>query len=71
VQVAASGFGMISAASVQTRGFHGDGLAVGGRPVEDAIVLRVSDGGKNADEQRGRNGNMLHVRSICRVQAGA
>jgi len=61
---------MVSAAGVHAGRLHGDGLAICWSPVEDAIVLRVSDGGKNADEQRGRDGNMLHIRSICRVQAG-
>ncbi len=71
VQVAASGCGMIHAAGVQAGGFHGDGLAVGGSPVEDAIILRVGRDDKGADEYRAEDRKMLHSRSICRVQVKA
>jgi len=73
VQVAASGCGMIDAAGVQAGGLHGNGLGVGGSPVEDAIIiiLRARGGDKDADEYRGEDRNMLHTRSICRVLAGA
>jgi len=53
VQVAASGCGMVNAGSVQAGGLHRAGLAVGWSPVKDAIVLRIRDGGKGADEQPG------------------
>ena len=53
VEVAASGCGMVDAAGVQAGGIHGDGLAVGGGPVEDAIVLSARGDGKGADEHCG------------------
>ena len=55
VHIAASGCGMVNAAGVEAGGFHGDGLGVGGSPVENAIViiLRARGGGKGVDEYRG------------------
>ena len=69
VQVAASGCGTINSAGVQAGGLHRDGLGVGGSPVEDAVILRVRCGRKNAEEHDDENGKMLHIKSICRVQA--
>lgn len=67
VHVATSGSRMVDAAGVQAGGLHGDRLAVGRSPVEDAIVLRARDSGR--DEQRGKDGKIPHTKSIRRVQA--
>ena len=64
---------MINSASVQAGRLHGDGLGVGGSPVEDAIVviLRIRSNGEGAHEYRDEDGKMLHIKSIGRVLAGA
>jgi len=58
VHVAASGSGMVDAASVKAGGLHGDGLAVGGSPAENT-VLPESERGEGA-EQRGDDGGVSH-----------
>jgi hypothetical protein len=58
VHVAASGGGMVDAAGVKAGGLHGDGLAVGGSPVENT-VLPESERGEGA-EQRGDDGGVSH-----------
>ncbi len=69
VHIASTGCGMVHAAAVQASGFHRDGFVVGGRPVEDAMVLRARDRGESADQQRGEDAKIPHSRSIYRVQA--
>jgi len=58
VHVAASGGGMVDAAGVKAGGLHGDGLAVGGSPVEDT-VLPKSERGEGA-EQDSDDGGVSH-----------
>ena len=69
MHVATSGRRMVDAAAVPTGGLHGDGLVVGRGPVENAIILRARDGGEGAEQQRGEDGEIPHIQSICRVQA--
>jgi len=68
VHVATSGCGMVDATGVQAGGLHGDSLAVGRSPVENAI-LRARERGEGAEQQRGEDGNVPHTPSICWVNA--
>jgi hypothetical protein len=62
VHAAAPNGGMIDAAAMKTGWLQRDVLAVGSAPVH----LRVGVRGHCAKQQRGKNGKVPHVRSICR-----
>src|SRR5215470_7662342 len=67
VHIAASGCRMIDTAGMQAGGLHGDGRAVGGSPVENTIVLGAGDGGKYAEQQRGKKREFAHTTNIRRL----
>ena len=59
VHVAASGSGMVDAAGVKAGGLHGDGLGVGGSPVENTVLPESErgQGAEQGDENRGVSHN--------------
>ena len=65
VHVAATGGRMVDAAGVEACGLHRDGFAVGGSPVEDAIVLTECDCGTGA-EQRDEYTEVSHYHKYWR-----
>src|SRR5580692_9848824 len=67
VHAAAPDSGMVDAAGVEAGGLQRDGLAVGGSP--DSAILRIGVRGQDAEQQRGENGKVPHIRSICWVRA--